>query len=648
MLIALTLLLPALAGGALLCSGRRLDRSASMIATVVAAVVFALDLVLWRDGSDLVVPFLAFQDMDFPFYLSSTKEGAPFATLAAGVGLAIFAYSGAFLDRDAARGRYFGWMLVFLAGITGLSFAKDILSALIGFEFIGLASWSLIGFWYQETDRARDANRAFIATRVGDLGLYVAAMAAFVAVGDFRFEGLGEAGTALRPVIAAGLVVAALGKSAQLPFTGWLSGAMSGPSPVSAYLHSATLLAAGPLLLTKAGGLLQATPAVAEWVLWIGVATALIASLIALLQEEVKQLLAASSAAQFGFIFAAIGAGSLAAGDVHLFEHGFFKAALFLVAGLFVRRGLHAFHELGGVGRRLRPIAVFALIAAAALGGVPPFGGFFTKDKILVAVEAASGIAHFVLLATVALTAAYATRFWLSIFGGSPRTAEAERLARPAMPIRLAIGGLAFASLIWGLVALPPLENWFSETLGAEAMPPFKLLDATYSVVAVGAGVGWMLLLRSQRRLVPFAPHGLRVLLKPAETWFGAIVVLDFCGRATVALGRILDRVDRIRPADRIGGFVRRLSGVAATSDDRGLTPASIAWPTMTTLVGSRRSAAFDVVGIDGAIRALDDALDEGAGKLRRAQSGLLHRYYVLASAGSAALFAVALWVLRF
>ncbi|OEV12127.1 NADH dehydrogenase, partial [Streptomyces nanshensis] len=285
----------------------------------------------------------------------------------AAVTTAVLVFSVREAGPDENRGRYFGLLLLFAAAMLVTVTATTLALLLMAWEVMGAASWALIGYRWRQPGRARAADTAFLTTRAADLGLYLAAGAALAGgVGSLRLAALPQADGVWLHVTGAGVVLAALGKSAQLPFSFWLSRAMEGPSPVSALLHSATMVAAGAYLLLRLSPLLTATHWAGPLTAWTGALTALLLGAVAVAQRDVKQLLAASTSAQVGFMVLAAGSGGVAAGTVQLVAHAAVKSGLFLAAGIWLTAlGTRQLPALRGAARRWPSVG--AAFAAGAL-----------------------------------------------------------------------------------------------------------------------------------------------------------------------------------------------------------------------------------------------------------------------------------------
>jgi NADH-quinone oxidoreductase subunit L len=310
-----------------------------------------------------------------------------------GVGLLIHIYSAEFMYDEEGYARFFAYMNLFVAMMLTLVLAKDLLVLYVGWEGVGLASYLLIGFWYENPANGRAARKAFVVTRVGDAALAIVLFVLFTQLGTLEIPLVVQRATAQWPVgsaaaalVASLLLVGALAKSGQLPFQIWLPDAMAGPTPVSALLHAATMVTAGVYLIARAHGLFLLAPLVMTAVAIIGAATLLLAGGAALAQRDIKRILAYSTVSQIGYMFLALGVGAWAAGIFHFVTHAFFKALLFLAAGVVIeaQHDEHDIFAMGGLRREL-PLAFWTfVIAGASLAGVPLVtAGFYSKDWIL-------------------------------------------------------------------------------------------------------------------------------------------------------------------------------------------------------------------------------------------------------------------------
>lgn len=334
-------------------------------------------------------------------------------------------------ESPADRGRYFTYHSLFIFSMNALVLAPNLLQLFFGWELVGLTSYLLIGFYFKKSSAGYAAVKAFWVTKFADMGLVLGLITLYSTTHGFAFDAriAGTMGT----VTTLLLLVAVMGKSAQFPLHVWLPNAMEGPTPVSALLHAATMVAAGVFLLVRASPLFLQTPFTLECMLWVGAVTALFAAVVALYQSDLKRVLAFSTCSQLGYMVAAVGVGAPVAAYFHLTTHAFFKALLFLGAGSVI----HAVHSnevasMGGLGRRMPVTAGTFALGALALAGVPGLSGFFSKDLILESVvEHRQWVPLALLLLAAFLTAFYMARITILVFLGTPSTSAARAEESP-------------------------------------------------------------------------------------------------------------------------------------------------------------------------------------------------------------------------
>src|SRR5215470_2864999 len=352
---------------------------------------------------------------------------ATLVTLVAGL---VQLYSLGYLAEEAppALGRYYLYQSLFAFAMLGLVFAPNFLQLFVFWELVGLCSYLLIGFYYQRPAAARAAVKAFWVTKIGDVGFLLGIVLLWGKTGTFDFLTLFRVPSLSPGFLALALALiycGAVGKSAQFPLHVWLPDAMEGPTPVSALIHAATMVTAGVYLVIRTYPLFAAAPVVLDVIAWIGAFTALLAATQALVERDIKRVLAYSTISQLGYMMAAAGAGAPVAGFLHLLTHGFFKALLFLAAGAVI----HAVHtnDMAQMGRLARPMpttAIVFVVGALALAGIPPFAGFVSKEAVLAGVWHAGLTGPFLMLAgTVLLTAFYMFRVVFRTFGGEQAAA---------------------------------------------------------------------------------------------------------------------------------------------------------------------------------------------------------------------------------
>ncbi|MES1945179.1 NADH dehydrogenase (quinone) [Salinisphaera sp. PC39] len=567
------------------------------------ASVWLLAGVAGGETPALVLPGLP----GMPLRLAAEPLTALLAVVVATVGSLVLVYAVGYMRREPGRVRFFALMSLFLAAMQTLVLAGDWVLLLGAWEIIGLCSYLLIGFWFQRPEAATAAGRAFLYTRSADLGLYVAVFLLIATAGSSEIAASLDAGGGT--TLAAGLLLllAAMGKSAQTPLQDWLMRAMAGPTPVSALLHSATLVAAGAILLIRTAPMLP--PGALLAVGLVGGVTTVVTGLIALAEGDLKRLLAASTASQYGLMLLAVGAGVPLAALLHLIAHAAIKSALFLGAGTFQHaRGDTAFECLRGAGRA-RPWTFLGFtLAALALAGIPPLSGFFSKDAVIAAALAAPGAAWLapLALAGTLLTGAYMARalhlLWRGAGEDRPVTGARWMGAGLAGLVAIAVAlGAAFGA-IGDLLATPVPKGTWAMLLGLAA-------------ALGGLALGWLVPVR--RLLGPLyrrAQHGL-VIAGGLTAWIG---------RPTMAIARGCERLER--------GLHTTVLGVGHLA-----------------LAIARRVRSGDERRIDGLIFTLVAGVRDLGAQARTLQSGLIHRELALSAAGAAALLVVLLaMLLRF
>ncbi len=376
-----------------------------------------------------------------------------------GVGFLIHLYALGYMAGDAGYRRFFAYLNLFVLAMLLLVLADSFLLLMVGWGGVGFCSYALIAHWFERPEAAQAGVKAFVTNAVGDVGLLLAVLLLFRTFGRLDYAGLFSAvqqgqGQAVLPWVALALLVAATAKSAQLPLHVWLPDAMAGPTPVSALIHAATMVTAGVYLIARAHPLYEAAGGVLTLVAVIGAVTAFFAATLGLVQTNIKRVLAYSTISQLGYMFLGVGVGAFAAGIFHLVTHAFFKALLFLAAGgvIHALHGEEDLRRMGGLRTQLPTMYWTFLIGAAALAGLPPLSGFFSKDEILAAafVSPRGGLLLGLLgLATTALTGLYIFRAVFLAFHGTAR-GEVAHLHRPGMVMTVPVLVLALLSGVGG------------------------------------------------------------------------------------------------------------------------------------------------------------------------------------------------------
>jgi NADH-quinone oxidoreductase subunit L len=472
-------LLPGASALALLLLGRRMSRRwVAVQASAPVLASFLLSLAAYLQLTRAAEPTAGLSRTLFSWIVSgrfSTAIAFHFDQLAAvmtlvvtGVGFLIHVYSVGYMARDKALSRYFAFLNLFTFFMLVLVLASDIVLMFVGWEGVGLCSYLLIGFWFERPAASRAGMKAFVVNRVGDAAFIVAILFILTTVGSSGFAAIVAApaarilSPALVTLIGILLFVGATGKSAQIPLYVWLPDAMEGPTPVSALIHAATMVTAGVYMVCRLSPLYAASPAASSVVAWVGGITAVYAATIALVQNDIKRVLAYSTISQIGYMFLGCGVGAYAAGLFHLVTHAFFKSLLFLAAGSVIHAlgGEQDMRRMGGLRKSLPVTFPVFLVGALAISGVPFLSGFFSKDAILTSAYAGGHCVLYGLgLAGAVLTAFYMFRLIYLTFYGASR--EARPAGHPvhesSRVMTLPLIVLAVFSAVAGFLGLPVL-----------------------------------------------------------------------------------------------------------------------------------------------------------------------------------------------
>ncbi len=405
----------------------------------------------WMEVDNLLVPF--------GFYLDALTLTMLFVVT--GVGFLIHLYSAGFMHSDPGYARFFAYMNLFVSAMLVLVLADNLVLLYLGWEGVGLCSYLLIGFWYKDPNNGYAARKAFIMTRIGDTAMALGLFLLFTQLHSFDIQTLmlransqWTSGSALPLVAAALLLGGAVGKSAQLPLQTWLPDAMAGPTPVSALIHAATMVTAGVYLIARTHDLFMLAPTVQFVVALIGTLTLLLAGCSALAQTDIKRILAYSTISQIGYMFLALGVGAWSAAIFHLMTHAFFKALLFLSAGVVIVRFHHEHNifKMGGF-RKTMPMAFWGfVIGSAALTALPFTSGFYSKDLILAAAYESSPMLWFAGCLGALLTGIYSFRLVFVVFFG-PQIHTIDTASSWPMNIPLVL--LSVLALFGGLLRIP-------------------------------------------------------------------------------------------------------------------------------------------------------------------------------------------------
>ncbi len=619
--------LPLLGAAILLIGGRATDRWGPLLAVGLSWAAFVVGVLVWvamlgRDPGARAqslhlyswVPAGSFK-VDAGMLVDQLSMS--FVLLVTFVGSLILVYSLGYMEHDPDKRRFFGYLNLFVAAMLLLVLADSYLLLYVGWEGVGLASYLLIGFWYKNPAYATAGNKAFVANRVGDVGLSIAVMVMFWAFGRVDFAGVsaasGNASEGALTAIGLMLLLAACGKSAQFPLQSWLGDAMAGPTPVSALIHAATMVTAGVYLVVRSSFIFDHAPTAQLLVVIVGAITLLFGAIVGCAKDDIKKALAASTMSQIGYMMLAAGLGPVgyAFAIFHLLTHGFFKAGMFLGAGS-VMHGMDDqvdMRRFGGLSSFMKITWITFGLGWLAILGVPPFSGFWSKDKIIEAAFIGDGWRPWVFggaaLVGAGITAFYMSRLFFMTFHGKRRwSSEGEDAVHPhesplVMTVPMMV--LAVGSALLGLVLSigNTFTHWLEPVVGAHeegepVLPVWVLMTLTLLLVAGGIALAW---LRYWRDEVPeTAPTG-SLLTKAA-------------------------RRDLYQDEVNEGLFMR--PGIHLT-----------------------RALVFaDNRGVDGGVGGLAAFIGGTSSRVRRLQNGFARSYALTMLAGVVAILA-ALWVIQ-
>ena len=614
--------LPLFSSAFLLLLGKIANKWGHLFATAISASTFGIGLYEFfamrsrsgdaRSATQHLFEWISVGTFKVDASLLLDQLSICFVLLITGVGTLIHIYSIAYMSHDVDRRRFFAYLNLFVAAMLLLVLGDSYLNLYVGWEGVGLASYLLIGFWNQKPAYATAAKKAFVANRVGDVGLSLAIMIAFAQFGSVTFAGVKAGAPSASPAaltaIGAMLLLAAAGKSAQFPLQSWLGDAMAGPTPVSALIHAATMVTAGVYLITRSNFIFDASSTARLLVVIVGAITLLFGAIVGTAKDDIKKALAASTMSQIGYMILATGLGPVgyAFAIMHLLTHGFFKASMFLGAGS-VMHGMDDevnMRRYGGLGKVMPITALTFGLGYLAIIGVPPFAGFYSKDKIIETAFNAGGSRGILLggaaLLGAAITAFYMTRVFVLTFMGSKRWDDkAHPHESPSLMwipmVLLSVGSVASGFLLSKGSALvhwlAPVVNAGNAEGGKELMRPVVVSELALGVVILGV--------------------------------FTAIVKYGRNVPVEAPTGSVLTR------------FARRDLGQDDLNHNLLVLPGQAI---------TRTLVATDFGFIDGIVRAVGWTLAYISTSLKKIQNGYVRSYALLMTAGAIALLAT-IWL---
>ncbi len=607
--------LPLLGAAVLLLGGRLTDRWGHWLATALPIGSFAISVVLFlqllgrgEEDRQVVQPLYTWMQvgrLDVGFDLLYDPLSALFLLLITGVGSLIHVYSIGYMVHDPRRRRFFGYLNLFVAAMLLLVLAENYLLLFLGWEGVGLASYLLIGFWQHKPSAAAASVKAFVINRVGDMGLSLAIMLAFVYFGTTSFTAIsavsGEASEAAMTALGLLLLLGACGKSAQVPLQAWLLDAMEGPTPVSALIHAATMVTAGVYLVVRSNFVFENAPAAQTVVVVVATVTLLWGAVIGCAKDDIKKVLAGSTMSQIGYMMLAAGLGTAgyAFAIFHLLTHGFFKANMFLGAGS-VMHGMDDdvdMRHYGGLARAMPVTFATFTLGYLAIIGFPGFSGFWSKDLIIEVALTENLLVGLCALLGAGVTAFYMTRLMLMTFAGRKRWLEGVHPHESPSLMTVPLMVLAGLSVVGGVMILGEwIVHWLEpvtgeETHGEPPLPIIVITLITVATVAVGVALAWVLV--GRREVPATAPTKVSLATRAARA--------DLYGDA-VNDGLVVQPGRRL-----VGGLV-----------------------------------GFDRAGADGAFTGTARTISALGGAVRRVQTGFV-RSYALSLLGGVLLVVLAL-----
>ncbi|GAA1555170.1 NADH-quinone oxidoreductase subunit L [Kribbella lupini] len=610
--------IPAVSAAILLLGGKATNAWGHLLGTAASLASFVCGAVLFvqmqghgaEERSETVKLFEWFSvgSVHVDVTLLVDQLSILFVLLITGVGSLIHIYSIGYMSHDPRRRRFFAYLNLFIAAMLLLVLAADYLLVFVGWEGVGLASYLLIGFWQDRHSAATAAKKAFVVNRVGDIGLSLAVMSMWALFGSSAFTSVNSGAEGMSStwatLVGLMLLLAACGKSAQVPLQSWLLDAMEGPTPVSALIHAATMVTAGVYLVTRSHAIFEQTEVASTAVVIVGTVTVLAGAIIGCAKDDIKKALAGSTMSQIGYMMLAAGLGP--AGYVfaifHLITHGFFKANMFLGAGS-VMHGMNDdvnMRHYGALRTSMKITFATFLMGYLAIIGFPGFAGFWSKDKIIEAAFADNFVIGLCALLAAGITAFYMTRLMMMTFFGKKRWAEDVHPHESPKSMTVPLIVLAFLSIFGGALYFLGdwIVHWLEPVVGHEEHhPPVSALVMTLItvvVVLVGATVGY---LRYRQEIPREAP----VKVSPVTTFARRDLYGDALNEAVL-----------MRP----GQYLTR----------------TLVW--------------LDNRGVDGSVNGLAALFGGLSGRLRRFQTGFV-RSYALSMVFGAALVVVALLAVR-
>lgn len=606
--------------------GRKIDKSSAIISILASAVSFCLSaytLALFLKGEQVsytLFKWIIFGAASLNVGVIVDPLTCMMLLVVTTIGTLIQIYSIGYMKDDPRFSRFFAYMSLFMSSMLGLLLADNFITLLIFWEGVGLCSYLLISFWFERPAAARAGMKAFITTRIGDTGLLIGVFLLFFAAHTVYFRDLSTlTGTGPLFTVAALLIFCgAVGKSAQVPLHVWLPDAMEGPTPVSALIHAATMVAAGVYLVARCFALFLAHQPALIWVAYTGATTALFAATIAAVNNDIKRILAYSTISQLGLMMIGLGVGGYSAGTFHLMTHAFFKALLFLCAGSVI----HSIHtqdirRMGGIFQKMKVTGTTFVIASLAISGVPPFSGFWSKDEILSeTLHNGHPLLFTIAILTSLLTAFYMFRLIFMVLFGKPR-AELHPHESPRV-MTIPLGILAICAIFIGLVGSPFTHHAFQTFISpgphgehGAAEPNYAVMLSSTIIAALGIGMAYLFYMRGNKILPQMIRSKFAFLYTILTNKYYVDEFYDFLFiKPLMNISRMASKFDLDIIDGAVNGCARLVVGL------------------------SRIKSWIDRYIVDGAVNAVAWTVGLFSGGLRRVQTGYIQTYLLIAFFG--------------
>lgn len=632
--IVLIPLLPLLAFGAIIFFGRKFPVRSAYVSIGAVSISFILSVITFinvaKSGPQPEIIYNWFNAGNITLTIGFIVDGLSSVMLivVSIVSLLIQIYSIGYMDGDSRYSRYYAYLSLFTFSMLGLVLSNNFFQIFIFWELVGVCSYFLIGFWFEKKSASDAGKKAFITTKIGDFGFYIGIFLLFVLTGSLNFNEIAielssnEIPTILITLSAILIFCGAIGKSAQFPLHVWLPDAMEGPTPVSALIHAATMVAAGVYLVARCYFLFSLSSVALTVVAYIGLITAFIAATIALVNNDIKRILAYSTLSQLGYMMVGLGVGGYTTGMFHLTTHAFFKALLFLCAGSVIHgASTQDIREMGGLFKNMKITSITFLIAALSISGIWPFSGFYSKDEILLAAYHSDKFIYVITTFVAGLTSFYMFRLFFVAFTGESRSPDRHVHESPfVMTIPLMV--LAILSIILG--KLFTIDGFFAKLVSFESaehiVENHTVVIISLAVAISGILFAWLIyskkLISAERIASTFKP----VYAVLSNKYYFDEFYLAYVVRPIIKFTELLAKFD-----------LKIIDGGVNGS----------AW---LTILISRFKGLFDNIIVDGAVNGVAWITRRVGNTLKLVQTGFVQNYMLIIFIALSLIILLKLW----